>query len=599
MSIATASASGGPVVSVIPARGWGRARTGAALGYWLSGLVWGALLLGLWAVFPQRIGVVRLQRPSGTNEVRLPWFGHKQPGVFRFEAELLAPVPSLSLRADDCVELLDVDGISSFTTVCGGCLHCAYNALLLPSDLTLGRHTLLFTVRNLGGEAWFDLREAHGFTGRRVLALCLWGLAAFTLVARMGFRTWVGWPVALAGLLALQYLEVTTPWVRQHDVEGHREYLEHLGTTGTLPAVMQGWETWQPPLYYVLAAGWRWLFSPEAGDDPFRPVQYLGTLLYLAAITVSVPVFRRLRLDSVEAMAALAFLAVLPGYLFFSARINNDTLLPVLGAGVLLVTAEFVRTGERRWLRWLAGLLPLILATKGSSLAIAGGALLLVFAAEARRAGGRTALIRAYFCGLPAGLWLLFWWLRNYDQTGNPLYVNADISEDLRIFRPAWERLLSFDLGAYAGGRHYYDEEMRRSYPTALVTSLLYGEYTLSDFGFRWSELLRYGCLGMLLPLLAGALVRPRAELHALWLTAVGLSACQAAITVAYAVQFPFACNQNMRFWAQAFVPLACLWGLGVGYFWGLPRRIGQALLAILAGAFLLGLGEFYFRMLL
>jgi hypothetical protein len=66
--------------------------------------------------------------------------------------------------------------------------------------------------------------------------------------------------LALAGLLAFQCVVETPPFLRQHDVEGHRD-IDHLSANLTLPAVQQGWETWQPPLYYIIAAAWRGAFS--------------------------------------------------------------------------------------------------------------------------------------------------------------------------------------------------------------------------------------------------------------------------------------------------------------------------------------------------
>lgn len=440
--------------------------------------------------------------------------------------------------------------------------------------------------------------QAHGFTAFKIAVSLLWGLGAFTLAARCGYAAWVGWPLALAGFLALQYVAVTSPSVRQHDVEGHREYIEHLAAEGTLPKVQQGWETWQPPLYYLAAAMWRWPFPADSFTDPFRPVQFFAAGLFLAALVAALWMLRRLGCNDLETAGALGLLALLPGHMFFAGRINNDVLLPVLGAGLLLAIAEFVRTGGRHWLWWLAVLLPALLATKGSSLAIVGGAVALVFWAEARRSGWRVALGRAYLTGLPAAVWQGFWWVRTAVQTGTPLYVNAALPENLLIHAPAWRRLFSFDFAAFIGGRFYYDEPMRQSYPTALVTSLVYGEYGMQECAFRWPELMRWGCLGMLLLVAAGALVLPRFELRPLWITCLVLAGCQTLITVTYAVQFPFACNQNMRFFAPAFVSLCGLFGLGLGHFWQGGGWLARAALAVMLTAFLLGLADFYWVLL-
>jgi hypothetical protein len=102
-----------------------------------------------------------------------------------------------------------------------------------------------------------------------------------------------------------------------------------------------------------------------------------------------------------ESVAGLGLLALLPGHVFFAGRINNDVLLPVIGAGLLFATAEFVKTKVpvtdnsspgKRGLWWVAVLCPALLATKGSSLAIVGGVLVLVFWAESRRSNWRAAL---------------------------------------------------------------------------------------------------------------------------------------------------------------------------------------------------------------
>ena len=324
--------------------------------------------------------------------------------------------------------------------------------------------------------------QTHGFTALKIAVLLAWGVGAFALAVRCGYAAWVGWPVALAGILALQYVEVTPPSVRQHDVEGHREYIEHLTTDRNLPAVRQGWETWQPPLYYVAAALWRWPFSTVAYADPFRPVQFLAAVMYLAVGVTGLLGLRWLGFNDLEATGTLSLLVLLPANVFLAARINNDVLLPVLGAGLLLATAEFVRTGARRWLWWLAMLLPALLATKGSSLAVVGGALVLVFWTESRRTDWQASLWRTYLTALPAGLWQLGWCWRTAAQTGNPLYVNAPLlPEALRIDGSVWPRLCSFDFAAFLSGGVYYDLPMRQSYPTALVTSMLYGEYGLRD----------------------------------------------------------------------------------------------------------------------
>lgn len=430
------------------------------------------------------------------------------------------------------------------------------------------------------------------------LALLPWGVFAFWFVARQGYKPWVGWSLALAGLLAVQCWIETPPSVWQHDVDGHREYIDYLSVEDKLPVVKQGWETFQPPLYYAIAAVWRWAWSGIPQDDPFRSVQVLAAALYVSTIALSLVAYRRLGLNDIEAVGATGILVLMPGYVFFAARINNDVLLPLLGVGVMLLTARFVENGERRVLVGLSLLLAATLATKGSSLAMVGGALALVLWAECQLSDWRAALLRVYLTGLPAGLWLIFWCMRAADEAGNPFYVNANLPESLRIHASLWERMLSFKFGAFLGGNFYYDAPMRHSYFTALVTSCLYDEYGMGSYAFRCPELLRWGCLGLILILFAGAVLPPRRELRSVWITCLCLALCQTAITVAYAVEYPFACNQNMRFFAQAFAPLAGLFGLGVGRLWTVADWYSRLVLLLIMVVFLMGVADFYARVL-
>jgi hypothetical protein len=562
--------------------------------------VWAILLLCVWLSKPKRIDRVWTVEGNQLLEIQLPFYSPHASESQQFEVELTAPVKKVSIHLVGWIRRLEIDSQDKFETRDYEQPKQGYTDLQMPADLGPGPHKLRLTVSYPPDKTFFDIKQAHGFTLIKVFTLGLWGIVAFAAARRCGYGPWTAWPVVLSGLLALQYLEVTTPWIRQHDVEGHREYIDYLGSVRELPAVQQGWETWQPPLYYCLAVLWRWLFSSLVDDDPFRLVQYLATILYLGTILLSLPVFKFLRLNTLEAGAALGILAFLPGNLMFAGRINNDTLLPLLGGAVLLATVKFSQTGERRW-RWiLAALLALTMATKGSSLAYVACALLIVLWSERRRLDWRQAILRTYFTASPVLFWICFWWVRNAVQTGDPLYVNASLPDYLRVNVPPWRRLLSFDFSAFVNScQYYYGSHVRLSYPTALVTSLLFGEYGMDDFGFRYSRMLRLGCLGMLLVLVVGAVAPPRAELRPAWMTCICFAGFQTLITVAYAMQFPYSCNQNMRFFAQSFVPFALLWGLGVGRFWQGMGHPGRVALVIIGASFCLGLGEFYWRLLI
>jgi hypothetical protein len=78
----------------------------------------------------------------------------------------------LTLRADDCVEFVAVDGKPIQSQQCGVCQSCNPFVLALPENITAGTHHLVIRVHNLQGYSSFDVRQAHGF-GLLEAALCL------------------------------------------------------------------------------------------------------------------------------------------------------------------------------------------------------------------------------------------------------------------------------------------------------------------------------------------------------------------------------------------------------------------------------------------
>ena len=70
----------------------------------------------------------------------------------------------------------------------------------------------------------------------------------------LGVGVWVVF--LLSVLLHIHYLGYTVANDRSYDIffsGGHLDYIKHLVNTWTLPDPNTGWETFQPPLYYILA----------------------------------------------------------------------------------------------------------------------------------------------------------------------------------------------------------------------------------------------------------------------------------------------------------------------------------------------------------
>jgi len=299
----------------------------------------------------------------------------------------------------------------------------------------------------------------------------------------------------------------------------HYPFVAHMAQGGALPVQRpnQGrmWqqEGSQPPLYYVLAGALTsWLDVddlsivyrlnpharvgiPLAHDNKNMVVHtdrevfpwtgavlgiHLARLLSLLFAMGTLLCTYRIALDvfprsSVIPLAALAFNAFIPMFIFISASVNNDNLVILLSSVTLLMLVRVIQRGaSRRFLVLLGVVIGLACLAKLSALGLvpmAGLALLLrTFAprrylssgAEAGDAGGFDAareslwkkLIRwivdcAVLC-IPVMLIAGWWYVRNWQLYGDPTGLNAML--DIVGRRPA-EPLLADLFSEFEGLR--------------------------------------------------------------------------------------------------------------------------------------------------
>ncbi len=185
-------------------------------------------------------------------------------------------------------------------------------------------------------------------------------------VARRG-----SWPVFILLLVILAFqvalgagYAVGTPAWEAPDEPAHYNYIRFVAENAAFPVIQTGdydaaelerlkaarfpasmsvdgvrYENHQPPLYYVLVAP---LFKASAGLPVAQQVVVLrlasvllGALVLLAAYAIARVLFPA---NPLTALAAPAFLAVIPMHTAMSAAINNDTLSELLLAIILLLS---------------------------------------------------------------------------------------------------------------------------------------------------------------------------------------------------------------------------------------------------------------------
>lgn len=505
---------------------------------------------------PRVVGVEALAPQRGRVVLPFSWAG---PSTWEFAGTIrvgATPLRHLTVRADDCVTRVAVDDIVLLDAPCRGEGHWTPTRIPLP-DLDPGvPHRVSVQVSNSVGLTMFALRQAVGPGHRTLLLVLIAGLGWLVVVRRTGRGAGEFWIGAGAILLGMLLHAGADPWLRQHDIGGHREYVEWLLTKGTIPPVLHGWETFQPPLYYVAAAGAHRLWEAVTPEDPARGIQALALAAYVA--TVLLAALFGTRRGSAVGLLPAALVALLPAHLFLASRISNDVPLALLGGLATVLLVRGAEEGSRRVLL-LAGLaIAAAVATKVSSMALvgAGGAFaLLVGGGGGKRWGARFG--DAALVALPGGAAVLALVVRSIVEAGVPFYTQTDRLPDNQVVPNTFWKFFSFDAVAVVVERafDYGSGAVRDSLATSLAVTAAGGDEPLGWLGIPLLPFLVPSFLGVVLLVAVGLVVPPgrRPADLAPWL----MGCAVLAFLWLYNFTSPWSSCQNARLLAPAFVPLA------------------------------------------
>ncbi len=258
------------------------------------------------------------------------------------------------------------------------------------------------------------------------------------------------------------------------DRDGHTEYINFILDRGRLPLASDGWQMYQPPLYYLLAAGLLIPFDLNASSDAalllLRVVSGVIGLGQILLLFLSL----RLLFPNRPKSQALGILlgAFLPAHLYLAHHVTNEGLAAFLATASLYFTLKFLRSDPAplRTALVAGACLGLALLTKFSTLLVAPfvlGALLLKPRFEKRSLTGHKPATAASPSGAPASSLslsllpepsLLSWalavllgvcgwhYVRVWSHFGNPLIGNWDPASRWPGGRPGY-RTGSWFLG--------------------------------------------------------------------------------------------------------------------------------------------------------
>lgn len=235
------------------------------------------------------------------------------------------------------------------------------------------------------------------------------------------------------------------------DLDSHLAYVEYILDRGALPLANEGWQLFQPPLAYLVAAG-ATLLAKAMGFTlgPAVPARGLTMAVTLLAVWLGGRTVERIFSDR-PALAALGMVMVasLPAAIYMAHAFGNEPYFACLGAWLLYLLAE--PPGDKwPWRRAsvLGAVAGLAMLAKTSALILVAAAASLLWQRIRQQRGAAVARrsLALYFGVLTAVAG--WWYLRNQIELGRPVVGGWEVGRGLDWWQypgyRKWEHLLGF-----------------------------------------------------------------------------------------------------------------------------------------------------------
>jgi tetratricopeptide (TPR) repeat protein len=158
------------------------------------------------------------------------------------------------------------------------------------------------------------------------------------------------------------------PFHRGFDSTEHLNYISYIQQHRSLPLPTEGWEMYQPPLYYAIAAASLSLWHLSVDDQlSISLLRWLGALFGIAQF-VLIFFSLRLLLPIRAALIGLLLAAFLPMHLYMAQYVTNEMLAATLATAALylclhLLKSDAPRVSQFAWLGLALGAAMLAKAT--------------------------------------------------------------------------------------------------------------------------------------------------------------------------------------------------------------------------------------------
>lgn len=488
---------------------------------------------------------------------------------------------SFRIVPDDCLESLNINGEDVGDAGLPFCDFTNGEVLDLSAYLQPGENIVIARISNGGGDAQLQWQPVWGnaavFVPWLLLVALITGLCLF-LLTRVKPAPWISWLCILflaAAFLRGYYLLSTPYWVRGHDTDGHIEYIDYIAEHGRLPAPDEGWEYWQPPLYYAVGAVWA-KSAAAAGigrGGMLFGMQVLSSIFSLLILACVAWAGIRLFPDPKERSAALplffGLIAFFPGLVYLSARINNDVPAVLFAFAAACALLEWWKSGSRTWWCLLMLAIALHILTKANGLLLLPVAYVCLLARRGNSwkrtfADGLTGLL---IVGVVAG-WFNVYRL-THDGSQDMIIGNTQtLNTELRVPNDAAAYTVFSPVGMI---RHPYnnpfeDSARRRYFWEYWYRSAFFGEFDFGEGRRLLASWILASSFIVLLIALAGFIRTIPRRFYAY----LPMAVLAAALPLGHAVfrfRYPYASSQDFRYSLLVLLPWALYVTLGIVLF--------------------------------
>ena len=128
-----------------------------------------------------------------------------------------------------------------------------------------------------------------------------------------------------------------------HDFGGHLQFTQILYSDRRLPLPREGWETYQPPLYYLVNT----LFSPRHLSHTFQ-IRLLSVLYGAFTLLLIIRLLSRHQVSPTTQLIVLSFIATTPSFLFMYSTYNNDSLATLISVALLAAAHDWILDKNRQ-----------------------------------------------------------------------------------------------------------------------------------------------------------------------------------------------------------------------------------------------------------